>query len=103
MFFWQYIGNGLSGLLGTVRHDKKLNFDTSVFLEDPKLTRKQRDLRQKIYSDKPKNQKIYTLGAQIDNIVPCKPFLGLRTLLGLKCSHENSITPKSCLQLSKKL
>ena len=29
------------------RHAKRLNFDTSGILEDPKLTRKQRDLRQK--------------------------------------------------------
>ena len=40
------------------RHAKRLNFDTSGFLEDPKLTRKQRDSRQKNYSDKPKNHKI---------------------------------------------
>ena len=36
------------------RHDKRLNFDTITFLENPKLTRKQRDSRQKIYLDKPK-------------------------------------------------
>ena len=39
------------------RHAKRLNFDTSGFLEDPKLTRKQCDLRQKMYGDKPKNQR----------------------------------------------
>ena len=37
---------------------KDKNFDTSGFLEDPKLTQKQRDSRQQIYSDKPKNHKI---------------------------------------------
>ena len=40
------------------RHDKRLHFDTSGFFEDPKLTRKQRDLRQKNYCEKPKNHKI---------------------------------------------
>ena len=40
------------------RHAKRLNFDTSGFLEDPKLTRKQRDSRQKIHGDKPNNHKI---------------------------------------------
>ena len=40
------------------RHAKRLNFDTSGFLEDPKLTRKQCDSRQKNYCEKPKNHKI---------------------------------------------
>ena len=43
------------------RHDKRLNFDTSGFLEDPKLTRKQRDSRQKFHGDKPKNQSGFIL------------------------------------------
>ena len=43
------------------RHDKRLNFYTSVFLEDPKLTRKQRDSRQKFHGDKPKNQSGFIL------------------------------------------
>ena len=46
---------------GTTRHDKRLNFDTSGFLEDPKLTRKQRDSRQKFHGDKPKNQSGFIL------------------------------------------
>ena len=50
------IGEGI--VWGCHRHAKRLNFDTSGFLEDPKLTRKQRDSRQKNYSDKPKNHKI---------------------------------------------
>ena len=60
------------------RHAKRLNFDTSGFLEDPKLTRKQCDSRQKFYGDKPKNQRFskcfYTFGAQIHQFVPCNPF-----------------------------
>ena len=44
-----------------IRHDKRLNFDTSGFLEDPKLTRKQRDSRQKFHGDKPKNQSGFIL------------------------------------------
>ena len=40
---------------GEDRHAKRLNFDTSGFLEDPKLTRKQHHSRQKNYSDMPKN------------------------------------------------
>ena len=51
------------------RHAKRLNFDTSGFLEDPKLTRKQCDSWQNIYGDKPKNQRFskcfYTFRAQI--------------------------------------
>ena len=39
-------------------------FDTSGFLEDPKLTQKQRVSRQKIYSDKPKNHKILYFGSK---------------------------------------
>ena len=36
-----------STTIGVVyRHAKRLNFDTSGFLEDPKLTQKQRDLQQ---------------------------------------------------------
>ena len=48
-------------VLATSRHDKRLNFDTSGFLEDPKLTRKQRDSRQKFHGDKPKNQSGFIL------------------------------------------
>ena len=44
----------LSQNVRSFRHDKRLNFDTITFLENPKLTRKQRDSRQKIYGDKPK-------------------------------------------------
>ena len=43
------------------RYAKRLNFDTSGFLEDPKLTRKQRDSRQKFHGDKPKNQSGFIL------------------------------------------
>ena len=45
----------------SIRHAKRLNFDTSGFLEDPKLTRKQRDSRQKFHGDKPKNQSGFIL------------------------------------------
>ena len=48
-------------VLEVIRHDKRLNFDTSGFLEDPKLTRKQRDSRQKFHGDKPKNQSGFIL------------------------------------------
>ena len=33
-------------------------FDTRFFLEDPKLTQKQRDSQQEIHGDKPNNHKI---------------------------------------------
>ena len=75
---------------------QRLNFDTSGFLEDPKLTRKQRDLRQKMYEDKRKNQRFLYFWSTNTSICTLEP------PLGLKCSRKNSITPKSSLQLSNK-
>ena len=51
----------VSKIMPQNRHDKRLTFDTSGFLEDPKLTRKQRDSRQKFHGDKPKNQSGFIL------------------------------------------
>ena len=58
LHFWK---TSLSQAKPTARHAKRLNFDTSGFLEDPKLTRKQRDSRQKFHGDKPKNQSGFIL------------------------------------------
>ena len=55
----------LISYLTTYRHDKRLSFDTIGFLEDPKLTRKQRDSRQNIYGDKPKNQVFWSTNTSI--------------------------------------
>ena len=62
--------NNIDKILGIVvvpkcRHDKRLSFDTIGFLEDPKLTRKQRDSRQNIYGDKPKNQVFWSTNTSI--------------------------------------
>jgi len=63
-------------------------------LEDPKLTQKQ----------------FYTFGAQIDNFVPCKPVLLLKTVLEIEIGGNSTVlklqklhAPKNISQLTRKL